>query len=100
MPWRHKGGEEVQLLLILNLGYSYLTSVLDGGVWSASRPGRALPLSVTIGLEAGLAPEPVWTQALEEKFYAPAGDRTPIVQPLVSHYTAWATADPESDFYS
>jgi hypothetical protein len=23
--------------------YSYLTSTLDGGEWSASRPGRALP---------------------------------------------------------
>jgi hypothetical protein len=36
MPWRHMGGEEV-------LPYSYLTSALDGGEWSASRPGRALP---------------------------------------------------------
>jgi hypothetical protein len=44
--------------------YSYLTSALDGGEWSASRPGRALPLSVPIGLEAGWAPEPVWTQGL------------------------------------
>jgi hypothetical protein len=23
--------------------YSFLTSALDGGEWSASRPGRALP---------------------------------------------------------
>jgi hypothetical protein len=43
-------------------------------------------------LEAGWAPEPVWTQGLEEKFSAPAGDRTPIVQLVVRHYTAWATA--------
>jgi hypothetical protein len=26
--------------------------------------------------EAGWAPEPVWTQRLEEKSFAPAGDRT------------------------
>jgi hypothetical protein len=29
--------------------YSYLTLALDGGEWSASRPGCALPLSVPIG---------------------------------------------------
>jgi hypothetical protein len=40
------------------------------------------------------APGPFWTQGLEEKSSAPAGDRTPIVQPVVRHYTAWATADP------
>jgi hypothetical protein len=33
------GGKKVQLLLILNLG----TRWGDGGEWSASRPGRALP---------------------------------------------------------
>jgi hypothetical protein len=45
--------------------YSFTTSALDGGEWSASRPGRALPPEkeppVTIGQEAGCAPEPVWT---------------------------------------
>jgi hypothetical protein len=30
--------------------------------------------------EAGWAPEPVWTQRIEEKSSAPAGDRTPIVR--------------------
>jgi hypothetical protein len=34
--------------------YSYLISALDGGEWSASRPGRGLPLLVPIGLEAGV----------------------------------------------
>jgi hypothetical protein len=28
--------------------YSFLTSALDGGEWSVSHPGRALPLSVPI----------------------------------------------------
>jgi hypothetical protein len=45
--------------------------------------------------EAGWAPEPVWVQGLEEKSSAPVGDLTPIVQPVVRHYTAWATAAPE-----
>jgi hypothetical protein len=49
--------------------YSFTTSALDGGEWSASRPGRALPLGkgppVPIGEEAGWAPEPVWTQRIE-----------------------------------
>jgi hypothetical protein len=68
--------------------YSFSTSALDGGEWSASRPGCALPPGkgppVPIGQEAGL----------EEKSSASVGDRTPIVQPAVRHYTAWATAAP------
>jgi hypothetical protein len=39
---------------------------------------------VPIGQEAvgprGWAPEPVWTQRLEEKSFAPAGNRTPIAR--------------------
>jgi hypothetical protein len=31
---------------------------------------------------AGWAPEPVWTQRLEEKSFAPAGDRTPAGVPI------------------
>jgi hypothetical protein len=38
--------------------YSFTTSALDGGEWSASRPSRALP-PVPIVQEAGWAPEPV-----------------------------------------
>jgi hypothetical protein len=64
----------------------FLTSPLDGGEWSASRPGRALP-PVPIVQEAGWAPEPIWTQRLEEKSSAFVGDRTPVVQSVVSHYT-------------
>jgi hypothetical protein len=52
-----------------------MTSALDGSEWSASRPGPPIP----IGQEAGWAPEPVWTQMLEEKFFAPAEDGTPVV---------------------
>jgi hypothetical protein len=64
--------------------YSFTTSALDWGEWSASRPGRALPPGkgppVPIGEEAGWAPEPVWTQRIKEKSFAPAVDRTPIAR--------------------
>jgi hypothetical protein len=50
--------------------YSFTTSTLDGGEWSASRPGRALP-PVPIVQEAGWAPEPVWTQIEEKSFALP-----------------------------
>jgi hypothetical protein len=63
------------------ISYSYLTSALDLGEWSASRPGRALLPGkgppVPIVQEAGWAPEPVWTQGLEEKSSAPVGDSNP-----------------------
>jgi hypothetical protein len=44
---------------------------------------------VPIVQEAGWAPEPVWTQRLEEKSSAPAGDRTSItpVKSVARHYT-------------
>jgi hypothetical protein len=52
-------------------------------------PGKGPP--VPIVQEAGWAPEPVWTQRLEEKILlALLGidpDR-PVVQPVVRHYTA------------
>jgi hypothetical protein len=55
--------------------YSFLTSALDGGEWSASRPGRALAqgkgLRVPIVQEAGWAPELVSTQRLEDKILSP-----------------------------
>jgi hypothetical protein len=50
--------------------YSFTNSALDGGEWSASRPGRYLapgkgPHVPTLR-EAGWTSEPVWTQRLEE----------------------------------
>jgi len=41
-----------------------MTAALEGGEWSAGRPGRALPPRkdpVPILQEAGWAPGPVWT---------------------------------------
>jgi hypothetical protein len=65
-PWRRLGGEQYN-------SYSFSTSALDGGEWSASRPGRALPPGkgppVLTVQEAGWASELVWTQRLEEKSF-------------------------------
>jgi hypothetical protein len=74
--------------------YSFTTSVVDGGEWSASRPDRALPPGkgppVPIVQEAGWVPESVWTQRLEEKISCLCRgsnlDR-PVVQSAASHYT-------------
>jgi hypothetical protein len=63
-------------------------------------PGKEPP--VPIVQEAGWAPEPVWIQRLEEKFFALYRgwnpDR-PVVQPVVRHYTAWATPAPRKIIY-
>jgi hypothetical protein len=64
--------------------YSFSTSALDGGEWSVSRPGHALAPGkgppVPIVQEAGWAPEPVWTQRLEEKSFVSPGDRNLIAR--------------------
>jgi hypothetical protein len=66
-------------------------SALDGGEWSVSCPGRALPPGkgppVPTVQEARWSPEPVWTQRLEEKSSASVEDRTPVIQSVVRHYT-------------
>jgi hypothetical protein len=76
-------GEEVWLLLILDLDTRW-------GEWSASCPGCALapgkgPLIPTVQ-EAGLAPELVWTQRLEEKSFSLCWESNldfPVVQPIL-----------------
>jgi hypothetical protein len=66
--------------------------------WSASRssrslaPGKGTP--VPIVQEAWWAPEPVWTQRLQDKsFRLCRGSNVehPVVYPVARHYTAWAT---------
>jgi hypothetical protein len=78
--------------------YSFTTSALDGGEWLASRPGRTLAPGkgppVPIVQEAGCAPEPVWTQRLEEKsFRLCRGSKLdrPVVQPVARQCTDSAT---------
>jgi hypothetical protein len=53
--------------------YSFSAAALDGGEWSESLPGRALPPGTGPGVpivqEFGLALEPVWTQTLQAKSF-------------------------------
>jgi hypothetical protein len=72
--------------------YFLIISALEGGEWSASRPGRALP-PTHITREAGWQQKLVWTQRLEEKSSASAA----VLQPVVRHYTDWATELVDSD---
>jgi hypothetical protein len=58
-------------------------------------PGKGPP--VPIVKEAGWTSEPVWKQRLEEKSFSSSGDRTPIVQSVVRHYTDWATPAPDQE---
>jgi hypothetical protein len=54
-----------------------MTTALEGGEWSAARPGHTLPLGkdpVPILQEVGWAPGPVWTGA---ENLAPTGIRSP-----------------------
>jgi hypothetical protein len=57
--------------------YSFTTSTLDGGEWSASLTDRALPPlkghPVPTVQEAGWAPEPVWIKRLLP---------LPVIEPL------------------
>jgi hypothetical protein len=65
--------------------YPFSTLALDGGEWSASRLGPALPPRkgppVPIVQEAGWASEPVWTQRLQEKSSTCQGSSL-VVQPV------------------
>jgi hypothetical protein len=69
----------------------FLTSALDGGEWSASRPGRFTPWgkSPLYPLDRR-APEPVWTLWRRETFCS-AGNRTRAVQSVARCYTDSST---------
>jgi hypothetical protein len=88
--WRNRGERRYSS--------SFMTSALDAGEWSASRPCHALPpgkeLLVLTGHDAGWAPELVWTRRLEEKCSCLCWGSNliyPVVQFVVRHYTDWAT---------
>jgi hypothetical protein len=73
-----------------------LTSALDGGEWSASRPGRFTPRERAPGthLIGGWAgPRAVLDAMVKRKIPCPSrksNPRTPIVQPVAQRYTDWA----------
>jgi hypothetical protein len=69
-----------------------MTTALEAGEGSASRPDRSLPPGkdpVPIVQEAGWAPGPVWTNA--ENLAPPTGLDPRTVQPVASRYTDYAT---------
>jgi hypothetical protein len=97
--------------------YSFLTSALEGGEWSASRPSRALPqprfapaalcpgertpgthcTGGWVGLRAGLDTE------VKGKILCPGRGSNPersIVQSVVRHYTDSATPAPHYEQYA
>jgi hypothetical protein len=80
------GGEDVKHHLSLDHGNKCCE-------WSASSPGSPLP-PVPVVQEAGWAPEPVWTQRLEEKYfrlYQGTNIYRPVVLSEARHYTDRAT---------
>jgi hypothetical protein len=73
-----------------------LTSDLDGGEWSASRPGRFTPREiapVTHWIGGWVGPRAVLDAVMKRKipsFRREWNPRIPIVQPVVQRYTDWA----------
>jgi hypothetical protein len=73
-----------------------LTSALDGGEWSISRPGRFTPRERDPGthwIGGWLGPRVVLDAVVKRKIPSPhreSNTRTPIVQPVAQRYTDWA----------
>jgi hypothetical protein len=69
--------------------YSFLTSAVGRGVWSASRPGRALPTGKhpRYPLYRRLGVPQSWSghRGYGKNPFTSAGDRTPVVQSSVRH---------------
>ena len=70
--------------------YSFMTATLEGGEWSAARPGRTLPLGKNrypfyrrLGGPQG--------RSGQAEILVPTGIRSRAFQPVVSRYTDWAT---------
>jgi hypothetical protein len=82
------------------ISYSFLTSALDGGEWSASRPGRALLPGKDHGTyctEGWVGPRAGLDTEERGKIHCPCQgsnlDR-PVVQSVARHYIDWATLAP------
>jgi hypothetical protein len=77
-----------------------LTSALDGGEWSASRPGRFTPKERTPGTHwkgGWVGPRAVLDAVVKRKILSlrrESNPRTPIVQPVAQHHTDWAVTAP------
>jgi hypothetical protein len=63
---------------------------------AALYPRERTPVPVV--QEAGWAPEQVWTQRLEEKFFTSAEDRTLVAQSELSqHHTTYNSVSPHTE---
>jgi hypothetical protein len=71
------GGEEYS-------SYSFTISALDGVSYQRHAPAALYPKEWT--LQYPLYRKLIWTQRLQEKLFASAGDRIPVVQSLVILY--------------
>ena len=69
--------------------YSSMTSALEGGEWSAARPGRTLPPGKTRYLFYRRLDGPQGRSGRAENL-VPTGIRSRTVQAVVSRYTDWA----------
>ena len=67
-----------------------MTTALEGGEWSAARPGRTLPPGKTRYQFYRRLGGPQGRSGRTENL-VPTGIRSRTVQPVVSHYTNWAT---------
>jgi hypothetical protein len=73
-----------------------LTSALDGGTWSASRPGRFTPRERAAGthcIGGWVGPRAVLEAVVKRNLPSPhreSNHSTPIAQPVASRYTDWA----------
>jgi hypothetical protein len=73
-----------------------LTLALDGGEWSASRPGRSTSRKRAPGfhwIRGWVCPRTFLNAVVKRKITSPrreANPRTPIVQPVAQRYTDWA----------
>jgi hypothetical protein len=83
-PWWRLRGEDVSLLLVSDLGTrrEWVVSVTPRPRFT---PGEMTPGTQWRGDWVG--PRAGWKQRLEEEFFPPAGDRTPVVQSVVRNYT-------------
>ena len=67
-----------------------MTEALEGGEWSAARPGRTLPPGKTRYPFYSSVGGPQGRSGRAENLVL-TGIRSRTVQPVVSHYTNWAT---------